>query len=248
LAGLWSVPFVIIFSVTGIWYFAERTDIANISETANFSPPKIELSSNDSTKLAGMSSYNIDFNKAESKAKDAIAGLEVKDIFSSLSNGYLSVTGRTDVPLVRNRANTVYLDLVNYEILKVREANEISTITWLNDIADPLHFGYWGGLTTKIIWFLSGLAISGLVLTGIWISQKNKYKNRKLWDLKNMGIWKYVNWLIFGVMIGFMYYFLIVRYDASLTTLLLAGATWFLFIGIWYYLFDYRIRKSVNLK
>ncbi|MEM6633619.1 MAG: PepSY-associated TM helix domain-containing protein, partial [Bacteroidota bacterium] len=60
-------------------------------------------------------------------------------------------------------------------------------------IADPLHFGYWGGLITKIIWFFGGLSISGLVLTGIWISLKRKVKDRQRRKAQRLGVWKYVN-------------------------------------------------------
>ncbi len=54
----------------------------------------------------------------------------------------------------------MYINPNTYEVVKVQNAKNISTTMWINDIADPLHFGNWGGLTTKIIWFIFGLGIS----------------------------------------------------------------------------------------
>lgn len=65
---------------------------------------------------------------------------------------------------------------------------------YLNDITDPLHFGSWGGLTTKILWFLGGLAISSLVHTDIWIALRRQAKKIKENEINVLGVWKYLNW------------------------------------------------------
>ncbi|MEM6633620.1 MAG: hypothetical protein AAF694_28360 [Bacteroidota bacterium] len=109
-----------------------------------------------------------------------------------------------------------------------------------------MHFGYWGGLITKIIWFFGGLSISGLVLTGIWISLKRKVKDRQRRKAQRLGAWKYVNGF-FGVLILIcMYAFLVLRYAASLPIILLITGGWgFLAVLAWY-VFDYRIKKAVE--
>ena len=39
---------------------------------------------------------------------------------------------------------------------------------------DPLHFGYFGGLVTKILWFILGLTPGVLALTGTWMWWKRR--------------------------------------------------------------------------
>ncbi|MEM1119119.1 MAG: PepSY domain-containing protein, partial [Bacteroidota bacterium] len=155
-------------------------------------------------------------------------------------------TGLSKMPLVRNRANRVYLHPTTYEVLKVQKAEETATVTWLNDIADPLHFGYWGGLITKIIWFFGGLAITGLVGTGIWISLKRKVKNEKQRQAQRLGKWKWVNGVIFGLMAVIMYYILIKIYAASWVMLSVITLGWGILIGLAWYVYVYRIDQAVK--
>jgi hypothetical protein len=41
LVGIWTIPFVMLFSVTGIWYFLERSNIGGISKIANTRTPLV---------------------------------------------------------------------------------------------------------------------------------------------------------------------------------------------------------------
>ncbi|MEM9830338.1 MAG: PepSY-associated TM helix domain-containing protein [Bacteroidota bacterium] len=246
LVGVWSVPAAILFSVTGIWYFAERVNLGGLSTIANTRSPELSEPFADSASFAEVR-RSIDLDQAVAIAQQQIPGLEVKDMLIPFQpDDALYLTGKSDVPLVRNRANRVYIHPTTYEVLKVQKAEALPAITWLNDIADPLHFGYWGGLVTKLIWFVFGLGISSLVLTGIWISQKRKVKGAARIKAQKMGPWKYVNWIFYGVMLAFMYIILITRYHASVPAILLITAGWGLFIGGAWYLFGYQMKKVVQ--
>ena len=245
LIGVWSIPFVILFSVTGIWYFVERTNIGDVKETANMSPPVLSKAAVDSTSFNQLS-YHIDYNTAVHVAQKEIAGFRVKDILPPNGpNSPLYLNGKSDVSLVRNRANRVYMHPLNHEVLKVQNARSVPVVTWLNDIADPLHFGYWGGLWSKILWFIGGLAISGLVLTGIWFSQKRILKMRKVKKSQKLGLWKYINWGLVGLITYLMYHIMITRYNASANALISVSVSWIvLLIGTWY-VFVYRMQKNL---
>jgi len=244
LVGIWSVPFTILFSITGIWYFLERTNAGSISSIANPSMPKIEEITMDSADFTQIH-YTIDYDRAVHQAQKAIPGLMVRDILMPGSKtSPIYFTGNSDVALVRNRANRVYIHPVTYEIVGYQNATELSTVTWLNDIADPLHFGYFGGLITKILWFVGGLGISFLVGTGIWISLKRKIKDIKKARAQHLGWWKYANLLVVILMFVFMFYILVSRYAISAWQIATITAGWVFIVYLGWLLYIKRLKKG----
>jgi uncharacterized iron-regulated membrane protein len=238
IAGLWSIPFALLFSITGIWYFTERTNIGNVSGISNPPAPKLE-SQRLNTQRETALSYSLDYDLAAKKALEEIPDLRIGGIVptNSLSNP-IYIRGKSSIPLVRRRSNRVYVDPVTSEVVAVQKATEIPTVMYLNDIADPLHFGNWGGLLTKVIWFISGLSLSGLILTGIWVALKRKVKKTKNLSVETLGFWKYLNWGIALVVFGFMYSFMLFRYSLTWTSFVLVTAilgglvylTWYIFV------------------
>ncbi|MEM6346771.1 MAG: PepSY-associated TM helix domain-containing protein [Bacteroidota bacterium] len=244
--GVWSIPFMFLFSLTGIWYFLERTNTAGIATTANGTSPKLEEPLTDSLAFQHIST-TIDYDAAVKVAQTQIPGLQIKTISPpSAMDRALYLTGTSEVPLVRYRANRVYLHPLDHEVLKVQEADKISTVTWLNDIADPLHFGYWGGLITKIIWFFGGLGISSLVLSGIWISLKRKVRNEVQAKRQRLGKWRYVNWTFVILTWLVMYVMLITIYRASFGAIFSITLGWGLLCFLAWYIFIYRLRAVVK--
>lgn len=244
LIGVWSVPFTILFSITGIWYFLERTNTGSISDTANPEMPKIEELNMDSASFAHLH-YTINYDSVVQSAQKAIPNLVVKDILPpAKKTAPVYLTGLSDVPLVRNRANRVYIHPTTYEVVGVQNAREINTITWLNDIADPLHFGYFGGLATKIIWLFAGLSISFLVGSGIWISLKRKIKTAKKAKAQKLGKWKYANWGIVLLMFFFMYYILFSRYSMNAFQFVVVTLGWLILAVMSWYVYVKKIKEK----
>lgn len=237
LGGLWSLPFILLFAVTGIWYFTERTDLFQVGTIGN---PKTPQPAETVEDIPGFA-LQVDYDRAVQKAIEEIPGLDVRDISPPKGpDETIYLTGRTGVPLVRNRANRVYVDATHYQVLQSQKAENIPTVMYVNDIADPLHFGNWGGLTTKIIWFFFGLIISGLVASGIWVHLKRSKKKGN----GGMGYWKYVNWVIMGVVFICMLYMLFTTYQVSVKALISILAGWFILLGIVFYVFDYRLSRQ----
>jgi len=169
LAGIWSLIFALIIVLTGVFYFAElMTQAADKTEVLLMErPDRVQ-----DEKLAGypdlipllpMAAYI-------NSAKEAHPHLSVEGVrLPQQAGDFVYVDGQAGNPLTRDRADHVLLDPATAEVLHVQRSEDLTVLPFITDIADPLHFGYFGGLTTKILWFIFGLIISFSILSGTYL-------------------------------------------------------------------------------
>lgn len=168
-AGLWSIWFFVVMITTSVWYLAEFGASAAGQRMA---PPGVSVPA-DAVAQYGATIKTPPLDAVMAAATAAFPDLELTSVgFPSGANRALTVQGRVGNPLLRERANMVFLNPETLEVLKVRRAKDIGAVAYINEMADPLHFGYFGGLTTKLIWCVFGLMMTGLSLSGVWLTWK----------------------------------------------------------------------------
>ncbi|AUN32269.1 PepSY-associated TM helix domain-containing protein [Niveispirillum cyanobacteriorum] len=160
LAGLWSLWFVALIAVTGVWYMVEslggdapdhpRAPALSITATQPVGPAL------DALIEAGLRAY---------------PGLDIREIRYPTAKGGrgLVLMGQADAWLVRDRSNAVWLNPDDGAVLLVSSGEELTAHQRISEMADPLHFGTLGGYATKIVWFLAGILLTGLSVTGVMI-------------------------------------------------------------------------------
>lgn len=162
LLGLWSLWFVGVIGLTSIWYFVERAAPSMESE-----PP-----------LARARAY-LPAPEAErvgrwvAAARARFPGISIT--FVQMPYGEddpVVVQGQWRAWLVRERTNAIFIDPADDRVIGTRDAGSMSAVERWVHTADPLHFGNFGGLTSKLIWVLFGLMLTGLCVTGVIIFSK----------------------------------------------------------------------------
>ena len=114
-----------------------------------------------------------DLDVAVEKAVEELPGLQVRRIlFPFFSEDPLIIQGDLTATLVRPRANGVYIDPLNLKTLGSYRGEDLNFHTRISEAADPLHFGNFGGITSKIIWFIFGFFMTSMALTGAVIYTK----------------------------------------------------------------------------
>ncbi|MEM9574050.1 MAG: PepSY-associated TM helix domain-containing protein, partial [Pseudomonadota bacterium] len=175
-AGIWATWFFIVIAVTGIWYLAEF-GYAVAGERMEAERPGMT-----EQRVAELGPVIRDrpIDEVVKVAKEAIPDLQITGVQFPLrhSQAY-TVLGVRSNPLLRDRANRVFVDPADLSVIKAQPEEKISTVAWLNEMADPLHFGTFGGLTTKIIWFIFGVFMTGLSITGVWLTWR-RLKSRAI--------------------------------------------------------------------
>jgi uncharacterized iron-regulated membrane protein len=162
--GMWTVPMAILITATGVWYFVERA----IHDADIYFPPDTPSWIAPESVPAAPGLWPISLDAAVALAAQAAPTLDVSSI--AISRGTptrLTLTGQSDAWLVRDAANSVRVNADEGRVERVTLARALHPVARWAHTADPLHFGTFGEVVTKTIWFAAGLFCSLAILLGI---------------------------------------------------------------------------------
>jgi uncharacterized iron-regulated membrane protein len=162
LTGVWSLWFLLLIGVTGVWYLVEWKVPSRPPEPE---PPAVMAAGTPTLPIGALLS----------RARAAYPELTVREVaVYDLDKGAASFHGQDGSLLVRDRAARIWLDSRTGAVLGVRKPSQMAPLHRWIDTADPLHFGNFGGLLTKIIWLVLGLALSAMCLTGAYLQARRQ--------------------------------------------------------------------------
>jgi uncharacterized iron-regulated membrane protein len=164
LTGLWSLWFVLLMGLTGLWYMIE------------FTLPDPPAAGGKPAISAAELAAPPNLARAISTAESAYPGFRVTVI--SVGASALELSGYDGSLLVRDRAATVLTPYDGGRVLEVHRTADLSAYDRWVHTADPLHFGNFGGLWSKAIWFVFGIFLSSLSLTGAYLHAKRQARRQ----------------------------------------------------------------------
>ena len=167
--GIWVFLFVLLIAATGVFYFVEVCFQAADNYRALLPPPLPQV---DKTSLGNYGAQPALHapNEYAKRAQAAFPGLTVRSLrMPNRIGAPVYLDGQAGNPLVRDRANKVLLHPFSGEVIAIQHSADLAVIPFITDLVDPLHFGYFGGLATKIIWCILGLALSFSILAGAYL-------------------------------------------------------------------------------
>jgi uncharacterized iron-regulated membrane protein len=157
LAGVWSLWFIALIALTSLWYFVESLGGGAPSQ------PRVEMEAFADHEALAPGDLAAAFDAAIAAHPD----LRIRRVLlPSEGDPMLQVQGDYEAMLVRERSNTVWVDTRNGEVQLITDGRDLNLHQRIGEMADPLHFGYFGGYWTKVPWFLFGLLLTGLSLSG----------------------------------------------------------------------------------
>ncbi len=162
LAGVWSLWFVALIAATGIWYFIES--VGGDAPPA----PSVEAAAPVSEATPAGLAKRFPAALAAARAADPSLFIEVVSLPGAQESAIV-FEGQRAALLVRPRANAVSVDAASGAVLLVTDARDLGAHQRISEMADPLHFGTFGGYWTRVPWFLFGLLLTGLALSGVAI-------------------------------------------------------------------------------
>lgn len=158
-AGVWSLWFVTIMAVTGIWYLVE------FYLPPDAEPAKPPVAAADADRPLNLAA-------AIAAAERAYPGFSARIV--SIGDVAIEVSGQDGSLLTRDRAATVLTTLDGSRALTINRVSDLTALQRWTHMADPIHFGDFGGLWSQIPWFIFGVFLSGLSLTGAYLQVKRQ--------------------------------------------------------------------------
>lgn len=164
LAGLWAALFALVIGGTSVWYLAERAMETAGVELERFPAPL------DAKSVDAHGPRRLELDALIAVAKRAMPDLEVKQIWFPIApEDAIFIRGQARASLVRDRTNGVEIDPFTGAVIHVDRAETMRAIERWAHTADPLHFGDFGGLWTKLLWAAFGTLLCLLSWTGVSI-------------------------------------------------------------------------------
>lgn len=163
LLGSWSMWLLIVICLTGVWYFVEIWG-------ARATYPSVSNPRSPMAKMTLLQPTSHNFERIIAQTAEQRPDMTIQSIrFPSKKNRPVVVEGQNDVWLVRDRANNVAFDPDTSQLLSKRYAGDLTVHVRISEAADPLHFGTFGGIYSKIVYFIFGLILSVLAMTGTFM-------------------------------------------------------------------------------
>lgn len=174
LTGVWSMWFVLIISVTGVWYLAERW-----GANAQY-PQRAKAVTQQAVSEAVLPSPER-FEALLHQVAVEYPELKIERILLPQKAGQtVTFQGQAEALLVRPRVNAMSFDPVSGETLQILRGQDMSLHVRISEAADPLHFGTFAGLTSKLIYFVFGIVLCVLAISGTFIYGVRIAKNDRL--------------------------------------------------------------------
>jgi len=174
LGGVWSLWFLLVIGLTGFWYLVQ----AVLWHTGVHVWPEAEpVALTDVPLTDGTPPAMIPLQQVLAAAQAQLPQLEPALVSMPEHNrDYFSVLGSGDAILFDRYSFRVYINPWTGAVAQSRTPADMNLLQTFTHIADPLHYGTIGGLWTKTIWFLFGLMLSGMSISGFLIYGKRTVK------------------------------------------------------------------------
>ncbi len=170
LAGLWSIPFILIMSVTAGWFLIQGI-MAEIGVTVSTAgvPPVVardEVRTGPDRTTAQTVSVDEAIAVTRSRFPDLAPALV---IVPTGAYQHFRIFGRSAYPLVFEIAS---VNPYTGELASVRGIGDRTGIELVTESMRPLHTGDFAGLWLKLAYFVFGLLLTMMVLSGMLIWTK----------------------------------------------------------------------------
>ncbi|RUO26522.1 PepSY domain-containing protein [Aliidiomarina minuta] len=171
--GAWSIWFLILMSVTGLWYFTQQV-LWHADIDIDEHPPLVQVAD---VPFGDRAQPPVSVEQALQIAEARFPDLRPSFVIMPEHNrDMFKIMGGGDFIFYDQSAYRLDINPWTGEIARTKSPGNMNSLQSIQHLVDPLHYGTIGGIWTKIIWFMFGLILSAMSITGflIWGSRTMK--------------------------------------------------------------------------
>lgn len=167
LAGVWSIWFLMLMSLTGLWYLVQAI-LWHVDYNIEPHSPVVAIEQLPHQQENGiLPSPTFSLESVLTIAKDKFPDLKSTYVMLPEHNrDTYKIYGEGDFIFYDQYAYGVIVNPWTGAIVDQRSPDKMTTLQAMSHIADPLHYGTIGGIWTKIIWFIFGVLLTSMSITG----------------------------------------------------------------------------------
>jgi len=174
LLGVWSIWFVAIVGASGLWFLIQgalvHNQVAIYPSAPALSPEAVAVTATTTAPK------NLPLEVLVARAKDEYPDLRIKYIkLPEYADDTVIVRGNRSWSLFRDNVNAVYLNPYNGETVAAHSPGNVSVLHAVGALITPLHFGNFGGLVSKLVWFFFGCLLSLIIGGGFFVWSKRTF-------------------------------------------------------------------------
>lgn len=180
LGGVWSIWFIVVIALTGLWYLVEAIMFLNDIRAVPFPERTFDTQSETHAEVPsvsvpgvsvpGVSVSGVSLNTLADRVRAIEPNFRVTYIsLPKFADDHVKLRGQNNAVLTRERSNEFSFDPVTGAVLSQIDGSDLNVHQRISEMADPLHFGTFGGFWTKVLYFIFGVILSAMSLSGIYI-------------------------------------------------------------------------------
>ncbi|MGI2066345.1 PepSY-associated TM helix domain-containing protein [Shewanella sp. MF08487] len=188
LSGVWSIWFIAIMSLTGLWYLVQaifwHADIDIEPHAPLIAVEQLPFSpkGDNSSPITSVS-----FAQALTLAQTRFPDFQPSYVMKPEHHRDMyHLSGGGDYIFYDKNVYNLSINPWTGEVESASSPETMTAMQTIMHLADPLHYGTLGGIWTKMIWFIFGLILSGMSITGfmMWgLRHVRAFKSQKSDDL-----------------------------------------------------------------
>lgn len=188
IVGVWSIWFLLVMGVTGTWWFYKNPLVSYAGAPQLHEPyarkPILDYAELD--KFGSLAPRALSAEQIAQVVKEAYPDLKITALTPPEHNADpYTVTGSLGEWLVGERANRIWINPFDGSIISKDMVSDNTFMQRFDRSMRPIHYGTWAvsglsDLLVKTIWFIFGLLMTGLALSGLVLNYKRTKRSARI--------------------------------------------------------------------